>query len=58
MGRESERENAMNTKCGAAFGFGFGFAAQRQPFFSIECVGNFIWPTSCSPLRTPLSQTD
>lgn len=29
---ERERENAMNTKCGAAFGFGFGFAAQRQLF--------------------------
>lgn len=27
---ERERGNAMNTKCGAAFGF--GFAAQRQPF--------------------------
>lgn len=29
---ERERENAMNTKCGAAFGFGFGFAAQGQLF--------------------------
>lgn len=30
--RAGERGNAMNTKCGAAFGFGFGFAAQRQLF--------------------------